>query len=105
MQRDLMALSLGAREAMAEPDDSPTFEQIMHQVETIQEEDREVFQQLVVDLRLFATSPSFSVVQPSDPPVEGGLMHSLQTLCNIVCKNGTTTNPTTAELNKVSFWT
>jgi hypothetical protein len=98
-----MALSLGAREAMVDPDDEiPTFEQIMQQADSIQEEEHAVFQRLVVDLRLFATSPSFFVTRPSDPPVEGGLMHSLQTLCNIVCKNGKRTSPTTAELKKVS---
>jgi hypothetical protein len=81
------------------------FLQLCEAVYVVCEEERALLKHLVVDLELFTTSPSFSITPLSNRPIEGGFMHCLQTLCSIVCKDGSPTQPPSSELKKVSLVT
>lgn len=77
------------------------FHSIDEEAQQILHDERDLFNQLIVELSMFATSPSPVITPPSDPPVEGGLAHALTTLTEILCKDGSRTEPTLAELKKV----
>jgi hypothetical protein len=62
--------------------------------------ERQLFQELVVDLRLFTTSPSFSAASISANPNIQSLTSCLRRLTDICCKDSGRTAPTTEELKQ-----
>ena len=80
----------------------PVFQSINDEAQGILRDERELFNELIVELSMFATSPSPVITPLADPPIEDGLAKSLRTLMDILCRDGTRTYPTLAELKKVN---
>jgi hypothetical protein len=72
-----------------------------HALEVLKNE-RTLFHELVDELKLFKTSPSYSVTPISANPDEKSLTSSLRRLTDIVCKDNGRSEPTTQELRQAS---
>ena len=67
-------------------------------------EERELFKELNDNLKLFKTTPSYSVAPFSANPKPDGLRASLRRLTDVICKEKGMVEPTKEELQEVIYF-